>query len=242
MDFSIVFAELIGTMVLILLGNGVVANVLLKKNKGFQSGWIVITAGWGFAVAIGVYLIGFLTGAHLNPAVTLGLVTAGITPSHLMLSYWLGQLLGAFTGAILVYLSYYCHFNVTEDKDSKLMCFCTKPAIYQPVWNLITEMLGTAVLMLGVLGIIASANNVPKFFTPYLFGILVFAIGLSLGGPTGYAINPARDLGPRIAHAILPMKNKGDSDWKYAWVPIFGPFLGSLLGVAIYMLLMRLYV
>ncbi len=234
---NIFLGELIGTLLLVLLGNGVVANVLLAKSKGQNSGWIVISAGWGFAVGIAVYATGWASGGHYNPAVTLGFCLVGKTAWALMPLYILSQMLGAILGAFLVYLSYYPHWKVTSDATSKLLCFATHPAIRNYKWNFVTEMIGTAVLLLGVLGIINSHNQIAAGMGPYAIGILVFSIGLSLGGPTGYAINPARDLGPRIVHSLLPLSKRGGSEWSYSWVPIFGPLLGGALGALLYQLL-----
>lgn len=234
---NIFWGELIGTMLLILLGDGVVANVLLNKSKGHNSGWIVISAGWGFAVGIAVYATGWASGGHINPAVTLGFCLAGKTAWNLFPLYVLSQMLGAILGAILVWLSYYPHWRVTYDSTNKLLCFATHPAIRNYKWNFITEVIGTAVLLIGVLGIFDAHNHISNGMGPYAVGILVFSIGLSLGGPTGYAINPARDLGPRIVHAFLPFSSRGSSEWDYAWVPVFGPLLGSAIGTLIYQFL-----
>jgi glycerol uptake facilitator protein len=195
---NIFWGELIGTMLLILLGNGVVANVLLAKSKGYNSGWIVISAGWGFAVGIAVYATGWAGGGHLNPAITLGFCLAGKTAWNLLPLYFFSQMIGAIIGAILVWLSYYPHFRATYDPTSKLLCFSTHPAIRNYKWNFINEVIGTAVLLMGVLGIINAHNQIGSGMGPYAIGILIFSIGLSLGGPTGYAINPARDLGPPL--------------------------------------------
>jgi glycerol uptake facilitator protein len=228
-------AELVGTMLLIILGDGVVANVVLNKTKGQNSGWIVITAGWALAVAVAVYSVGAISGAHLNPAVTLAMAALGKFEMAKVTGYIAAQMAGAFLGAVVVWLAYLPHWEVTEDKGAKLAVFCTGPAIRKPALNLVTEIIGTFVLVLGVLAILRPENLVPKSgfdtgFGPALVGVLVWSIGLSLGGPTGYAINPARDLGPRLAHAVLPIAGKGDSDWSYAWVPVVGPILGGLLG------------
>jgi len=227
-------AELVGTMLLVLLGDGVVAGVVLSKSKAEKSGWIVITTGWALAVAMAVYAVGRISGAHLNPAVTLGLAAVGKLPWAEAPVYIGGQMLGAFLGAVLVWLTYLVHWRVTEDKSAKLGVFCTAPAIRSAPANVVTEMVGTSVLVFGVLAL--GANKAPNDtgLTPLLVGFLVWAIGLSLGGPTGYAINPARDLAPRIAHALLPIAGKGDSDWGYAWVPVIGPILGGILGAAAY--------
>lgn len=231
---NIFWGELIGTMLLILLGNGVVANVLLSKSKGYHSGWIVITAGWGFAVGIAVYVSGWVSGAHLNPAITLGFCLIGKTAWALFPLYFLSQMLGAMVGAFLVWVAYYPHWKATYEATPKLLCFCTQPAIRNLKWNFLNEAIGTAVLLIGVLGIFDVHNQISGGMGPYIVGILVFSIGLSLGGPTGYAINPARDLGPRIIHALLPISLRGKSDWAYAWVPVLGPLAGSVLGTVVY--------
>jgi len=231
---NVFIGELIGTMILILLGDGVVANVVLAKTKGHDSGWIVISAGWGFAVAMGVYVAGWASGAHINPAVTIGMVAAGDLAVGQVPAYLAGQFLGAFLGAVLVYLSYLPHWAPTADAKGKLAVFCTAPAIRHTPGNLICEIIGTAMLLIGVLGIFNVNNDLAGGVGPYAVGILVFAIGLSLGGPTGYAINPARDLAPRIAHALLPIPGKGDSDWSYAWIPVVGPIVGGVIGALVY--------
>ena len=227
-------AELVGTALLVLLGDGVVAAVVLSKSKAEKSGWIVITTGWALAVAMGVYTVGRISGAHLNPAVTLGLAAVGKLPWSQAPVYLGGQMVGAFLGALVVWLTYLAHWPVTEDKGTKLLVFCTAPAIRNAATNVVTEIVGTFVLVFGVLAL--GANKAPNDtgLTPLLVGFLVWAIGLSLGGPTGYAINPARDLAPRIAHALLPVSGKGDSDWGYAWVPVVGPIVGGILGAAVY--------
>ncbi len=227
-------AEVVGTMLLILFGDGVVAGVLLNKSKAQNSGWMVITTGWAMAVAMAVYAVGRVSGAHLNPAVTVGLAVAGKFAWADVPSYIAAQFLGAFLGALLVWLAYLAHWPETEDRGLKLAVFSTAPAVRRAPMNFVTEVIGTFALVFGVLAI--AANNAPSQsgLTPLLIGLLVWAIGLSLGGPTGYAINPARDLGPRIAHAILPIANKGDSDWGYSWVPVFGPVVGGMIGASVY--------
>ncbi|MEI6463431.1 MAG: MIP/aquaporin family protein [Verrucomicrobiota bacterium] len=228
-------AEVIGTMVLITLGNGVVANVVLPKTKGHGGGWIVVTLGWGLAVTLAVYLVNAISGAHLNPAVTIALAVIGKFSWALVPSYLLAQMIGAFLGAVLVWLAYLPHWAATSDQGGKLAVFATGPAIRHTTGNLLTEIIGTAVLVLGVLAVMRPENLIPnsgfdKGLAPALVGVIVASIGLSLGGPTGYAINPARDLGPRIAHAVLPIPGKGGSDWGYAWIPVVGPILGGILG------------
>lgn len=232
-------AELLGTMLLIILGDGVVANVVLNKTKGQNSGWIVITAGWAFAVTLAVYAVGTFSGAHLNPAVTIGLAAIGKLAWSEVPVYIAAQLLGAMLGATIVWLAYLPHWAVTDNKGAKLAVFCTAPAIRDRNANLITEIIGTFVLVLGVLVVLTPKNLNPVHgwdvgFGPFLVGIIVWAIGLSLGGPTGYAINPARDLGPRIAHALLPIAGKGKSDWDYAWIPVAGPIAGGLIAAFLY--------
>lgn len=227
-------AELVGTALLILLGDGVVAGVLLVKSKAEKSGWIVITTGWALAVAMGVYAVGRISGAHLNPAITLSLAAVGKLAWSQVPAYLAGQLVGAFLGAILVWLAYLAHWSGTEDRSIKLLVFSTAPAIRRLPANVVTEAIGTFVLVFGVLAL--GANKAPNDtgLTPLLVGFLVWAIGLSLGGPTGYAINPARDLAPRIAHALLPIPGKGGSDWGYSWVPIVGPLVGGVIGAVAY--------
>lgn len=232
-------AECIGTMILITLGDGVVANVLLNKSKGQNAGWMVITTGWGLAVAIAVYSVGWISGAHLNPAVTIGLAVIGQFPWSNAAGYIVAQLAGAFLGAILVWLAYLPHWDETENKDLKLAVFCTGPAIRKHPMNILPEIIGTFILVLGVFAILSPKNlnpetGFPTGLGPFLVGLLVWSIGLSLGGPTGYAINPARDLGPRIAHFLLPISGKGPSDWNYAWVPVISPIIGGILGALFY--------
>jgi glycerol uptake facilitator protein len=233
---STIGAEIIGTAILILMGDGVVAAVLLNHSKAQNSGWIVITFGWGMAVMIAVYAVGQFSGAHLNPAVTVGFWVNGNIDAGDVPKYFIGEFIGAMVGATLVFLAYFQHFAATEDPGLKLAVFSTGPAIRNPVWNLITEILGTMMLLVGVLGITDPGNKGvgTASLGGLLVGLLVLAIGLSLGGPTGYAINPARDLGPRIMHAILPIPGKGPSDWSYAWIPVVGPILGGILGALIY--------
>ncbi|MES2597255.1 MAG: MIP/aquaporin family protein [Verrucomicrobiota bacterium] len=232
-------AELLGTMILVLLGDGVVANVVLKQTKGHNAGWMVITTGWAMAVTIGVYCTAAISGAHLNPAVTLAMAYLGKLPWAEVPGYVGGQMAGGFLGAVLVWLAYLPHWKVTEDKAAKLAVFSTGPAIRHTASNLICEIIGTAALVVGVLVILSPVNLDPKTgfstgFGPALVGVIVWSIGLSLGGPTGYAINPARDLGPRIAHFVLPIAGKGGSDWGYAWIPVVGPLIGGLIGAVVY--------
>lgn len=232
-------AEVLGTTLLVIFGDGVVANVLLNKSKGQNAGWIVISAGWAVAVTVAVYTVNAVSGAHLNPAVTIAMAAIGKFPWADVPSYLAAQIIGGFLGGVIVWLAYLPHWAVTPDRGLKLGVFCTAPAIRSTGANLVTEIVGTAVLLIGLLAILTPANLVPntgydKGLAPLLVGVLVFGIGLSLGGPTGYAINPARDLGPRLAHAVLPIAGKGGADWGYAWIPVIGPILGGLLGALIY--------
>ena len=228
-------AELAGTATLILLGDGVVAGVVLKGTKNENAGWIVITIAWALAVVFGVYVAGEISGAHLNPAVTIALAAAGSFDWALVPVYLAGQMTGAIIGAILVYLHYLPHWKNTPDPGVKLAVFCTAPAIRDNTGNLISEFLGTFVLLFGLSAI--GANRFAEGLNPLVVGLLILAIGNSLGGTTGYAINPARDLGPRIAHAFLPIHGKGGSDWGYAWIPIVGPILGGICGALFYNLI-----
>jgi glycerol uptake facilitator protein len=231
---SIIGGETIGTALLILFGDGVVAAVLLNRSKAQNSDWIVIALGWGLAVMVAVYAVGQFTGAHLNPAVTLGFWIEGTIDGGDVPEYLIGEFLGAFIGATLVFLAYYQHFGDTEDPGLKLSVFCTGPAIRNYGWNMVTEIVGTFALVFGIFAIVDNAAPGEIGLTPLLIGLLIAAIGLSLGGPTGYAINPARDLGPRIIHAIMPIPGKGTSDWGYAWVPVVGPLIGGGLGALAY--------
>ncbi|WP_259069404.1 MIP/aquaporin family protein [Mucilaginibacter sp. X4EP1] len=234
-------AELLGTMLLMLLGNGVVANVLLNDTKGNNSGWLVITTAWGLAVFVGVVVAGPYSGAHLSPAVTIGLAIAGKFPWASVLPYIVAQFLGAFIGSFLVWVMYYDHFNRTNNPASILAVFCTGPAIRNYISNIASEIIGAFVLVFTVFYI--SGAQITPTKTPIGLGsvgalpvaLLVWVIGLSLGGTTGYAINPARDLGPRIMHFILPIKNKGTSDWRYAWIPVLGPIAGAAIAALLYL-------
>ena len=225
--------EIVGTAILIILGDGVVANVLLNKTNGFNSGWIVITTGWAMAVFTGVFVSASSSGAHLNPAVTIALACAGKFSWSLVPEYILAQMLGAMLGAFIVWIAYKQHFDATDNAANKLAVFCTGPAIRNPLYNLATEIIGTFVFIVAVLHIIAPADVLGSISAlPVAF--VVFGVGLSLGGPTGYAINPARDLGPRIMHAILPIKNKGTSDWQHSWIPVFGPIIGAVIAAFLF--------
>ncbi len=228
--------EIIGTMLLILLGDGVVANVVLGKTKGNSGGWIVITTAWALAVFVGAYSSAVVSGAHLNPAVTVGLAVAGNFGWGDVPLYIIAQMIGAFIGAVLVWLAYYQHWGATPDPGAKLAVFSTGPAIRSTVWNLVTEIIGTFVLVFGILAIRGAEGDMGSLaIIPVAF--LVWAIGLSLGGPTGYAINPARDLGPRIAHAVLPIPGKGSSDWGYSWIPVVGPIVGAIIAALLWNIL-----
>ncbi len=229
--------EFIGTALLIIMGEGVVANVVLKRTKGSNSGWIVIAFGWAMAVFLGVYASTKLGGGgHLNPAVTLALAAFGKFDTSLLTTYIGAQFAGAFAGACIVWLAYKHHFDATEDKNLKLAVFSTAPAIRNAVHNCITEIVGAFILMFGVLAFTPAATSMGTL-DALPVALLILGIGLSLGGPTGYAINPARDLGPRIAHFMLPIKNKRDSDWGYSWVPVIGPILGAVLAAYTFKLL-----
>jgi len=237
------FAEFIGTLILILLGNGVVANVVLRKTKGEDSGWIVISAGWGMAVFIAVFTIGPISGAHINPAVTLGLAISGLFEWGKVAPFIISQVLGGMVGGYLVYLFYHDHFKVTDNPDSKMACFCTAPNIRNLKVNFLSEVIGTFVLVFAVLFVNLPAIEIEGLNTTKVglgslealpVALVVFAIGLSLGGTTGYAINPARDLGPRLIHSFLPMKGKRDSDWSYSWIPVLGPVCGASIAALLY--------
>ncbi|MFT4031169.1 MAG: MIP/aquaporin family protein [Siphonobacter sp.] len=234
MQVSPFWGELVGTLVLILLGDGVVANVCLTHSKGEKSGWIVITAGWGFAVMIGIFVAKAFgsSDAHLNPAVTLAFAVSSGDYSNVF-SYWAAQMIGAFLGAVLVWLHYLPHWAETKDPDVKLAIFATGPAVRSQTGNFISEFMATAILILGVSSI-SGVGELAVGFGPYLVGLLVWSIGLSLGGTTGYAMSPARDLAPRIAHALLPIPGKGSSDWGYAWIPVVASLVGGVAGGALF--------
>lgn len=231
---SPIISEILGTSVLILLGNGVVANVVLRHTKGHNSGWIVITFGWAIAVFVGVFIAAESSGAHLNPAVTLALAITGKFPWSQVPTYMLAQLSGAMIGAAMVWLSYKPHFDHTDDAGAIQASFCTAPALPHRWYNVITETIGTFILVLGVLFIAAPGTSLGAL-DALPVALLVLALGLSLGGPTGYAINPARDLGPRIMHALLPIPHKSHSNWSYSWTPVIGPFAGSTLAAFLFM-------
>ena len=225
---NIYVAEFLGTAILILFGAGVNASVSLNKTFGQNSGWIVISVGWGLAVTLAVYAVGNISGAHLNPAVTLGFAMTGDFAWAQVPGYMIAQVLGAMTGATLVWLHYLPHWKATEDQATKLGTFCTGPAIPSRFANLFSELLGSFILLFGIAYI--GANDFTQGLNPLVVGALIVGIGMSLGGTTGYAINPARDFGPRLAHFLLPISSKGDSNWSYSWVPIVGPLLGGCLG------------
>jgi glycerol uptake facilitator protein len=225
-------AEFIGTALLILLGGGVVAGVVLKETKSNNAGWLTIVVAWGLAVTLSIYAVGSYSGAHLNPAVSLGLAIAGSFAWSELPMYILSQLGGAFFGAVLVWLHYKPHWEKTSDAGAKLAVFATGPAVRNTISNLVSEIIATAVLVLGLLFI--GANKFADGLNPVIVGLLIVAIGLSLGGTTGFAINPARDLGPRLAHFILPIAGKGDSEWGYSWIPVVGPMIGGAIGAVVY--------
>ena len=225
-------AEFFGTMLLIILGEGVVAGVVLKGTKSENAGWLTICLAWGLAVTISVYAVGSISGAHLNPAITIALAMIGTFPINQVVGYIVAQFAGAFLGAVVVWLHYLPHWKNTIDSSAKLAVFCNAPAIRNPVSNLISEIIATMVLVLSILFI--GANKFTEGLNPIVVGLLIVSIGLSLGGTTGFAINPARDLAPRIAHFILPIPGKRDSDWSYAWIPVAGPIIGGVLGAWIF--------
>ena len=232
--------EFIGTAILVLFGDGVVASTVLKKSKGENGGWVVITFAWGLAVMLGVFIAGPYSGAHLNPAVTLGLAAAGTFSWSLVLPYIVAQMLGGFVGAVLVYLFYKDHYDATEDPAAKLGTFCTIPAIRNYGRNLFCEIVGTFVLVFVILTLSVD-SNIPEVgmgaLGAFPVAMLIVALGMSLGGTTGYAINPARDLAPRVAHALLPIRGKGTNDWAYSWVPVLGPIVGGVLAAGFYCLI-----
>lgn len=228
-------AEFFGTMILILLGEGVVAGVVLKETKSENAGWLTIVIAWGLAVALAIYAVGRISGAHLNPAITVALFLTGDFPGSQVAGYIMAQFAGAFAGAVLVWLHYLPHWNLTDSPAKKLGVFCTAPAVRSAPANLISEIIATMVLVLGILFI--GANEFTAGLNPLVVGGLIVSIGLSLGGPTGFAINPARDFAPRVAHFILPIAGKGSSDWSYSWIPVIGPLIGGILGAWIFKVL-----
>lgn len=227
-------AEFFGTMTLLIFGTGVVAGVVLKGTKSNGSGWIVITFGWGLGVAVAVYAVGYISGAHINPAVTVAELVAGNLSLGDAAGYIVAQLLGAGIGSAIVFYMYYPHYKMEEDAGAKLATFSTGPAVRHTPSNFLSEVVGTFILLFGIQGINAAGSGVEGGLGPLLVGLLVVGIGLTLGGTTGYAINPARDLGPRIAHFLLPVPGKGGSDWNYSWIPVVGPLVGGALGILAY--------
>lgn len=225
-------AEFLGTMLLTLLGNGVVASVLLKDSKAENAGWLTIALGWGLAVTLAIYAVGRISGAHINPAVTLALWVSGNFPGDQVFGYMLAQFSGAFLGAVLIWVHYLGHWPRTESAALKLAVFSTGPAIRATIPNLISEIIATTILVLGILFI--GANKYYEGLNPIIVGALIVSIGLSLGGTTGFAINPARDFSPRLAHSILPIPGKGSSDWSYSWIPFIGPLIGGVLGALLF--------
>lgn len=238
-------AEFLGTFLLLLLGNGVVANVVLKDTKGHGSGWIVITTAWALAVYVGVLVAGPYSGAHLNPAVTISLAVTGLFEWSQVLSYILAQFLGAMLGSLIVWITHKDHYDITEDKEGIMATFCTSPAIKNAILNYLNELVGAFVLLFSVFYIVAPELTINEQDVNFGLGSLgaipvafvVWVIGLGLGGTTGYAINPARDLGPRIVYTLLPLKNKKDSNWSYAWIPVIGPISGGIIAAFLYMFL-----
>lgn len=228
-------AEFLGTMLLTLLGNGVVAGVLLRDSKSENAGWLAIVLGWGLAVTLAIYAVGRISGAHINPAVTLALFVNGDFPGNQVLGYMLAQFAGAFAGSVLMWLHYLAHWRRTESPVAKLGIFCTGPAVKSTATNLVSEIIATVVLVLALLFI--GANKYYEGLNPIVVGALIVSIGLSLGGTTGFAINPARDLAPRLAHFILPIPGKGSSEWSYSWIPVVGPFIGGVLGAWLFKVL-----
>lgn len=224
--------ELIGTFILVLLGDGAVGGAILGKSKAEHSGWIVISTGWGLGAIMAVFVAGRLSGAHLNPAVTIALAVVGKFPWSEVPIYILAQFIGAFLAGVAIWIHYYSHFKETKNKDEVLATFSTGPQVRNPLINLFNEALGTAILLIGILGILA--NKLADGIAPLALGMLIWAIVLCLGGPTGTAINPARDLAPRIVHALFPIEGKRDSDWGYAWIPVVGPIIGGIIGAVIF--------
>lgn len=233
---SIFLSEFLGTAMVLALGNGVVANVVLNKTKGHNSGWLVIVFGWAIAVFVGVFVSAKYSGAHLNPAVTIALLYLNKISWQVVPQYLSGQLLGAMAGSVIVWLAYLQHFKATENAASTLAIFATSPAIKSAKYNFLTEFLGTFVFVFAILFIVSPSNSLGSL-DALPVALLVLGIGLSFGGPTGYAINPVRDLGPRIIHQLLPLTHKGSSEWRYGWVPIVGPLLGGLLAAVVFSLI-----
>lgn len=248
---NVYLAEFIGTAMMTAFGGGVVASVVLSKSKAKDAGWLVITTGWAFGIAVAVYTVGWISGAHLNPALSIAMAVIGALDWQYLPGYIISQMTGAMFGSLLVFLAYKKHFDEETNQGAMLSIFCTGPAIRDYFWNTVTEIIATAIFVFSILGL-GNPNNTTAIFTlsngkeatggigimgALLVGFLVWAMGLCFGGPTGYALNPARDLGPRIMHAILPIKHKGDSDWVYAFVPIIGPIIGAIIGAVLYQIL-----
>ena len=233
-NMALYIGEFVGTTVLLLFGNGINMTCSLKHSYGKGAGWIVTTVGWGFAVMISAYMVGWVSGAHLNPALTIGLAMTGRFAWELVPGYIVAQILGGVFGASIAYLAYKVQMDAEPEAGTKLGVFATGPSIDAPLWNVVTEIIGTIVLVLGILALGYGEVGIQPGNGALFVGFLVVLIGMALGGGTGYAINPARDLGPRIAHAILPIKGKGDSNWKYAWIPVIAPVIGAVLGALIF--------
>ncbi|MFL0266608.1 MIP/aquaporin family protein [Candidatus Clostridium radicumherbarum] len=232
---SHLLAECLGTMIIVLFGDAVVGNVVLNKTKGNGSGWIVITTSWAIGVALAVYIFGPISGGHFNPAVTIALASLGKFAWADVPGYIIAQMLGGFIGGVIVWINFRSHWEVTDDKDAKLGVFCTGPAIRNYQTNFISEVIATFILMFGILGL--GTANMVQGFGPLTVGLLIFGLGLSYGGTTGYAMNPARDLGPRLSHFVLPVAGKRDSDWAYSWIPVLGPICGALLAALVFHLI-----
>ncbi|MFL0247491.1 MIP/aquaporin family protein [Candidatus Clostridium stratigraminis] len=232
---SHLLAECLGTMIIVLFGDAVVGNVVLNKTKGNGSGWIVITTSWAIGVALAVYIFGPISGGHFNPAVTIALASLGKFAWADVPGYIIAQMLGGFIGGVIVWINFRSHWEVTDDKDAKLGVFCTGPAIRNYQTNFISEVIATFILMFGILGL--GTTNMVQGFGPLTVGLLIFGLGLSYGGTTGYAMNPARDLGPRLSHFVLPVAGKRDSDWAYSWIPVLGPICGALLAALVFHLI-----
>lgn len=232
---SHLLAECLGTMIIVLFGDAVVANVVLNKTKGNGSGWIVITTSWAIGVALAVYIFGPISGGHFNPAVTIALASLGKFAWAEVPGYIIAQMLGGFIGGVIVWINFKNHWEATDDKDAKLAVFCTGPAIRSYPANFISEVIATFILMFGILGL--GTANMVQGFGPLTVGLLIWGLGLSFGGTTGYAMNPARDLGPRLSHFVLPVAGKRDSDWAYSWIPVLGPICGGLLAALVFNLI-----
>lgn len=233
-NMSMYIGEFVGTTLMLLLGNGVNMTCSLKHSYGKGGGWIVTTFGWGFAVMIPAYVTGWVSGAHMNPALTIALAVAGKFPGELVFGYIIAQMLGGIVGATLAYLTYKVQMDAEPEAGVKLGVFSTGPSIDAPIWNIVTEVIATALLLIGVLAIGYGEVGIQAGNGAFFVGLLIVVLGMATGGATGNALNPARDLGPRIAHAILPIKGKGDSNWKYSWIPVVAPTIGAILGAVIF--------